>query len=726
MLSKVEASIPFLRILHSLKNKSAKPQFKESLIKLKTMAKYPLILMTLLGTTSFIQAQEDKYLWLEEVDGKKALEFVAAQNKATVDKLSLEKDYQSIYDKSLEISNSSDRIVYPGILGKYVYNFWKDKDHERGIWRRCLLSDYNAGKMNWDVLLDIDELSKKDNVKWVYKGSSGLFPAYNRFLIQLSNGGGDAVVIKEFDADKKQFIENGFQIEEAKGGASYIDENTLCVSTDFGEGTMTTSGYPSQVKIWKRGTLLKDAQLIYEGQASDVGTWGGTLRDGAKTYTFISRAPTFFTSQKIIWIDNKIVTLDIPDDSNISGLLNDQLLIQLKSDWTVNSKTYKNGALLSLNFSQLLKGNKSIQLILEPDEFSSISEVSTTKNKVLVNILTNVTSQLYIYSFADGKWSNQKVKAPDFGTISLITTDESSDQYFFQYENFITPTTLYAADAAKNTFTANKSLPSYFDASKYEVKQFKAKSKDGTMVPYFVVAAKNLKTDGTNPTLIVAYGGFEVSYQPFYMSKYGNAWLEKGGVFVLANIRGGGEFGPKWHQDGIKEKRQNVFDDLFAVSEDLISKKITSPKHLGVMGGSNGGLLVGVAFTQRPDLYNAIVCQVPLLDMQRFNKLLAGASWMGEYGNPDIPEEWAYIQKYSPYQNLKTGMNYPEVFFTTSTRDDRVHPGHARKMVAKMNELGYKTYYYENTEGGHAGSSTNEQSAKANAMMFSYLLMKLR
>ncbi len=682
--------------------------------------------MTLLGTTPFTQAQEDKYQWLEEVDGKKALEFVAAQNKATVEKLSMEKDYQSIYEKSLEISNSSDRIVYPGILGKYVYNFWKDKDHERGIWRRCLLSDYASGKTNWEVLLDIDELSKKDNIKWVYKGASGLYPSYNRFLVQLSNGGGDAVVIKEFDVEKKQFIENGFQIEEAKGEATYIDENTLCVSTDFGEGTMTSSGYPSQVKIWKRGTLLKDAQLIYEGQHSDVGTWGGTLRDGEKVYTFISRAPTFFTSQKIIWIDNKIVTLDIPEDCNLNGLLNDQLLIQLKSDWTVNSKTYKNGALLSLSFTQLLKGNKSIQLIVEPDEFSSISEVSTTKNKVLVNLLTNVTSQLYIYSFADGKWSNQKVKAPDFGTISLITTDQFSDQYFFQYENFITPTTLYAADAGKNTFTASKSLPSYFDASKYEVKQFKARSKDGTMVPYFMVAAKNLKTDGSNPTLIVAYGGFEVSYQPFYMSKYGNAWLDKGGVFVLANIRGGGEFGPKWHQDGIKEKRQNVFDDLFAVSEDLIAKKITSPKHLGVMGGSNGGLLVGVAFTQRPDLYNAIVCQVPLLDMQRFNKLLAGASWMGEYGNPDIPEEWAYIQKYSPFQNLKTGMKYPEVFFTTSTRDDRVHPGHARKMVAKMNDLGYKTYYYENTEGGHAGSSTNEQGAKANAMMFSYLLMKLR
>ena len=690
------------------------------------MTKYPFLLVTILGISQSIQAQEDKYQWLEEVDGAKALEFVAAQNKATLDRLSKEKDYQSIYDKSLEISNSSDKIAYPGIQGKYVYNFWKDKDHERGIWRRCLLADYSNGKMNWETLLDIDELSKKDNIKWVYKGASGLYPSYNRFLIELSNGGGDAVYIKEFDADKKQFVENGFQIDEAKGGAGYIDENTVIVSTDFGDGTMTTSGYPNQVKIWKRGTLLKDAQLIYEGQTSDVGTWGGILRGENENYVFISRALSSFTAQKILWINNKIVTLDIPDDANINGILKDQLVVQVKTDWTVAGKTYQGGTLVSLNFKELLKGNKIIQVIAQPDQFSSISEVSATKNQLLVNMLSNVTSELFIYSYSNGKWSSQKVKAPDLGTISLISVDEFSDQYFFQYENFVTPTTLYAANAGDNTFKASKSLPSYFDAGKYEVKQFKAKSKDGTLVPYFIVSAKNMKYDGSNPTLIVAYGGFEISYQPFYAAKYGNAWLDKGGVFVIANIRGGGEFGPQWHLDGIKEKRQNVFNDLFAVSEDLIAQKVTSPKHLGVMGGSNGGLLVGVAFTQRPDLYNAIVCQVPLLDMQRYNKLLAGASWMGEYGNPDIPEEWAYIQKYSPYQNLKPGMNYPEVFFTTSTRDDRVHPGHARKMVAKMNELGYKTYYYENTEGGHAGSSTNEQSATANAMMFSYLLMKLK
>lgn len=690
------------------------------------MKKYTLLLLALFGIVLSTQAQEDKYLWLEEVDGQKALEFVNAQNITTIAELSAEKDYQNIYDKSLAIYNSDERIAYPSIRGNYVYNFWKDKDHVRGIWRRSTVDDYRKGNPTWETLLDIDKLSEEDDIKWVYKGSSGLYPNYNRFLIELSKGGGDAVVVKEFDVTTKQFIENGFLIEESKGSASYIDENTLIVTSDFGEGTMTTSGYPRQVKLWKRGTSLNDAQLIYEGETSDVGAWGGVLRDGSETFTLISRALTTFSSENLVWMNNEIIKLDIPDDASLTGVLNNQLIVQLKSDWTVQTNTYNTGTLLSLNFRELLKGNKEIQVIIEPDEFSSISQVSTTKNKLLIGLLTNVISELHTYSFSKGTWSSEKVNAPDFGRISIVGTDDLSDQYFFDFQNFITPSTLYSADAGDNTFKAHKSLPAFFDASRYEVTQYKAKSKDGTMVPYFMVAAKDLKNDGTNPTLVYAYGGFEISSQPFYAATFGVSWLDKGGVFVLANIRGGGEYGPKWHQDGIKEKRQNVFDDLYAVSEDLITKKVTTPRHLGIMGGSNGGLLVGVAFTQRPDLYNAVVSQVPLLDMQRYNKLLAGASWMGEFGDPDIPEEWEYIKKYSPYHNLKTGMDYPEVYFGTSTRDDRVHPGHARKMVAKMNDMGYKTYYYENTEGGHAGSSTNEQSAKSGALTFSYLLMKLK
>ncbi|TXD51386.1 MULTISPECIES: prolyl oligopeptidase family serine peptidase [unclassified Polaribacter] len=690
------------------------------------MKKYILLLLALIGTNQILQAQDDKYIWLEEVDGKKALEFVKTQNKATVDKLSSEKDYQEIYDQSLEIFNSKEKIAYPNVYGNYVFNFWKDKDHIRGIWRRCSLESYTNGNPKWETLLDIDELSKKDDIKWVYKGASGLYPDFNRFLVKLSKGGGDAVVTKEFDINKKQFVENGFFIAESKGSANYIDDKTLIVTSDFGEGTMTTSGYPRQVKVWKRGTLLKDAQLIFEGDSTDVSVQGYVTRDGSKQYTLVRKGVTFYARNTFIWKNDKLIQLDIPEDAETNGILKNQMLVQLKSDWTVNSKTYKTGTLLSINFTELLKGNKEIEVVLVPDEFSSILGIRKTKNKLLVNVLKNVVGQLYIYSFSNGKWSNQKVDTLNLGAIYIKDTNSFTDQFFFSFENFITPSTLYTADASNNTFNAYKSLPAYFDASKYEVHQYKATSKDGTMIPYFMVSAKGIKKDGSNPTLVYAYGGFEVSLTPFYAPTFGVSWLEKGGVFVMANLRGGGEFGPKWHQDGIKEKRQNVYDDLYAVSEDLIAKKVTSPKHLGLLGGSNGGLLVGVAFTQRPDLYNAIVCEVPLLDMKRYHKLLAGASWMGEFGNPDIPEEWEYIKKYSPYQNLKEGMKYPEVYFGTSTRDDRVHPGHARKMVAKMNAMGYKTYYYENTEGGHAGSSTNEQRAKSNALMFSYLLMKLK
>lgn len=671
-------------------------------------------------------SQEDPYKWLEEVEGDRALEFVKKQNLITEGRLANQKVYQEIYSKSLEIYNSPDKIAYPTVNGDFIYNFWQDKEHVRGIWRRASKQSYESGSPDWEVLLDLDEMSKKDNVQWVFKGASGLYPTYDLFLVNLSKGGGDAVEIREFDVNRKALVEGGFLIEESKGGASFLDRNTVIVSTDFGDNTMTTSGYPRQARIWKRGTPLQASKLVYEAEKTDMGSWGGQLRDGAESYTLITKYITIFTSHTNIWINDRLVKLDIPVDAAVSGLLNNQLVLNLKSDWNVNGMNYPQGTLVSLDFKELIKGQKKIQVILQPDALTSVQEVSSTKSKLLVNLLTNVKSELYIYSFDNGKWASEKVDAPDFGTIGLSATDELSDEYYFTFTNFLTPTTLFIANAGDNTFEAFKSLPAYFDGSKYQVQQFQAKSKDGTMVPYFVVSSKSAKLDGKNPTLLYAYGGFEVSEVPNYSATTGTAWLENGGVYVLANIRGGGEFGPKWHQAGLKEKRQNVYDDFHAVAEDLISRKITSNKNLGIFGGSNGGLLVGVAFTQRPDLYQAVVCAVPLLDMQRYNQLLAGASWMGEYGNPDKPEEWAFIKKYSPYHNLKEGVAYPEVYFFTSTKDDRVHPGHARKMAAKMMDMGYPVLYYENMEGGHAGSSTNEQRAKSNALMYSYLLMKLR
>ena len=673
-----------------------------------------------------MQAQEDTYLWLEVIDSEKSLEFVNTQNKITQDKLSSIAEYQAIYDKSLEIYNSTYRIAFPSIIGNHIYNFWQDKEHARGIWRRTTKESYLSNNPIWETLLDIDALALKDGIKWVYKGSNGLYPNYNRFIINLSNGGGDAVEIREFDITTKSFIKDGFYIPQAKGYASYLDENTLIVSTDFGEGTMTTSGYPNQVKLWKRGTLLKDAQLIHTGNINDVSSSGYVMRDNDKNYLLIHQGTTFYTRIAYLCENNKLIKLDLPEDISISTILNDQIVLNLKSDWNVNGIIYKQGSIVSAKFSSLIKGIKEITLIFTPDEFTSVNEVSSTKNKILVTILTNVKSELNSYTFENDKWVIEKVNAPDVGTISIVTTDHFSDEYYFNFQNFLTPPSLYFANSSNNSVKEIKTLPSFFDSSKYKVEQFKAKSTDGTMVPYFVISSKTMVYNSQNPTILYGYGGFEVSKEPSYSAVMGNAWLENGGVYVLSNIRGGGEYGPKWHQAGLKENRQTVYNDFHCIAQELIAKKITSNKNLGIMGRSNGGLLVGVAFTQRPDLYNAAVCEVPLLDMQRYNKLLAGASWMGEYGNPDIPEEWEYIKKYSPYHNLKKDVDYPEVYFYTSTRDDRVHPGHARKMAAKMIDMGYPIYYYENTEGGHAGASTNEQSAKYSAMTFSYLLMKLK
>lgn len=680
------------------------------------------LILTFMALTNFGQ-EKDPYLWLEEVENPKALEWVAQWNEKTLEVLKNHKSYDSIYQKNLEIYNSTDRIADPAIYGDYIFNFWQDRENPRGIWRRTTLEGYLSEKPSWEVLIDIDQLSLQDSVKWVFKGATGLFPHYNRFMVSLSKGGGDAVIVREFNIVAKRFVDDGFSLPEAKGAVSWIDENTLMVSTDFGDG-ITTSGYPKQVKAWERGTPLSAAKMLFNGQESDMGVWGYTVMTKGKTYQLISRRTSFYSGTYYVIEQGKLVKLDLPDDIGFSTIFNNMAILELKSDLNVDGKTFKQGAVISIDYDDMVEGKKNYELVVEPDARSSVTGMATTKNTLLVNMLNNVKSELYKYTY-NGQWKSEPIEAPAYGNISLSSSAQLNDNYFFYFTNFLSPSTLYQGEAGSGKVEKVKSLPSFFATGDFEVQQFEAVSKDGTKIPYFVVGKKNMVYDGNNPTLLYAYGGFEIPMLPSYNATTGTAWLEKGGVYVLANIRGGGEFGPKWHQAGLKENRQRVYDDFHAVAESLIAKKITSPKHLGIFGGSNGGLLVGVAFTQRPDLYGAVVSAVPLLDMKRYNKLLAGASWMAEYGNPDIPEEWDYIKQYSPYQNIKKGKGYPEVFFTTSTRDDRVHPGHARKTVAKMNDLGYKIYYFENTEGGHAGASTNEQRAQMYALIYTYLQMKL-
>ncbi len=663
----------------------------------------------------------DPYIWLEEVEGREALNWVKARNASTLDVLTGTDSYREAFESSLEIMNSDDRIAAPTLRGDYIYNFWQDAGNPRGVWRRTGKDLYLADQPEWEVLLDIDALSEAEDVPWVYRGASGLAPDYNRYIVMLSRGGADAVEMREWDIRTHSFIDDGFFLPEAKGGVSWLNDSTLLVSTDFGEGTMTSSGYARQVRKWQRGTPISEARLLYEGAYEDVSASASVINTEEGRYAFIYRSIDFY-NRHVYYLDGDTpIRLEIPTDASISGLHKKQLIVEIKSDWYVDDLILRQASLVSIDLESLLEGRFVVSLIYEPGQRNSISRVTTTKNHLLVSKLNNIVSVLYRYTFTGYEWTEQRVDAPGMGTIRMGSAERYSDDFFFYYQNFLTPSSLFFASAETLETRLIQSAPAFFDNEGFEVWQHEAISADGTRVPYFVVGRRDMPLDGSNPTLLYAYGGFEVSQLPSYSALRGTSWLDSGGVYVLANIRGGGEFGPQWHQAGLKANRQRVFDDFHAVAEDLIERGITSGRRLGIQGGSNGGLLVGVAFTQRPDLYGAVVCQVPLLDMQRYHKLLAGASWIGEYGNPDIPEEWAYIREYSPYHNLRQRQDYPKVLFTTSTRDDRVHPGHARKMAAKMMDMGYPVFYWENMEGGHAGASTNEQRAKSFALTYSYL-----
>ena len=689
------------------------------------LLKYFLLGIILLPSFISAQSKGDPFLWLENIDSPKSMKWVKAQDTITVKALEKFPDFQKLYESNFKILNSKERIAYPSIRGKYIYNFWQDSVNERGLWRRTSLESYLSSSPKWETVIDIDSLSKADGVKWVYKGAEYLYPDYNLCLVNLSRGGSDATVVKEFNLITKKFVEDGFTLPEAKQDVSWIDKDHLFVGTDFGKGSMTTSGYPRIVKEWTRGTPLSDAKTIFSGQSSDVAVGGLEINTPESTYKFVQRGITFYTSDLYTIINDSLIKLDLPNDIQFDGIFKNQMLLELKSDWKVGGKVYDQGSLISIDYNKFLKGDKDFSLIYKPGPRESIVSVGNTKDFLLINRLDNVRGELYKYTLNNNEWYGERINAPDYGTIEVISTSDFSDRFFFTYTNFLNPSTLYLYEE-DGTIKKVKSLPQFFDAGNFEVKQHEAISKDGTKIPYFIVYNKNIKYNGENPTLQYAYGGFEISMRPYYSATIGTEWLSRGGVYVLANIRGGGEFGPKWHLAAIKQNRQKAYDDMAAVSEDLIKRKVTSPKHLGVMGGSNGGLLVGVMLTERPDLYNAVVCQSPLLDMKRFNKLLAGASWMGEYGNPDNPKDWAYIKKYSPYQNVFKDKKYPPVLFTTSTRDDRVHPGHARKMAAKMESYGDHVYFYEYTEGGHSAGVTNKEVAFESALTFSFLWMNLK
>ena len=669
------------------------------------------------------QEAEDAYLWLEDVEGARALEWVEGQNRVTLDALSARAVYDSIYDESLAILNSQDKIDYPMIVGDRIYNFWQDADHERGIWRRTSWESYLTDDPAWETVLDIDDLAAREGVEWAFGGAECLAPAYRRCMVRLSRGGADAVEVREFDTEARTFVEGGFFLPEAKSSVAWHGPDALLITTDFGAGTQTESGYPRIAKLWGRGTPIEDATVLFEGKVTDVGVWAGSVDTPERRFSLIYHAPTFFETRiHVVGEDGSLLALDLPLDA-ITELTGRDLVAYLRSSWEIGGKRYVEGSVIAIDYARFLQGDRDFDVVIAPGPRTTVEEVDVVRGELLVHVLDNVIGRLWRYRHEGDRWVAEQVPAPDLGSVDIVAADPLSERWFFTFGTYNQPTTLYLAESGG--VRSVRQLPPMFDAEGLVVRQLEATSKDGTQVPYFVVHRDGIEENEGNPVLLYGYGGFQISETPYYSAIRGKAWLERGGVFAVANIRGGGEFGPAWWKAAQKENRQRAFDDFLAVAQDLIDRGITSPEHLGIEGGSNGGLLVGTAMTQRPELFQAVVVEVPLLDMRRYHELLAGASWVAEYGNPDDPAEWDYIRRYSPYQNVFPDRQYPRALFYTTTRDDRVHPGHARKMAAKMLDMGHPVLYYENTEGGHGAGVTPEQRARMHAIIHTYLIERL-
>ena len=681
--------------------------------------------------TTAVSTDADPYVWLEEAESPRALDWVKAENARSLGILEADSRYPVLLQDAKKIVDATDRIPTPNFLAGRIYNFWQDPAHVQGLWRRTTLESYQTTEPAWEPVLDVDALSKAEGKTWVFEGANCLPPDQRHCLVSLSNGGEDAYEIREFDLDQARFVDGGFLLPRSKQDVAWSDPDTLAVARDWGPGTMTESGYAFVVKLVKRGAPLAGAQEIYRGKPTDVGVSPFALWDPqtGQRAMLIHRSISFYESENYLPTASGVVKLPLPLKSSIVGLNGGQLLVTVKEDWTpqAGGKAIPKGSLLAVDFAELQHDvTSSVTVLMTPGPRESIEQVSPTKDRIVVAAYENVKGRALVFSRGPGgAWNRQIIPLPDKSAVNLVDTDDRSDRAFLTVSNFLNPPTLYLADAAAGALKPVKSLPARFDASRHVVEQFEATSTDGTKVPYFVVRPKDLKFDGAAPTILYAYGGFEASMLPNYSSTNGKLWLERGGTFVLANIRGGGEFGPAWHDAGLKTNRQRIFDDFAAVAKDLIARKITSPRRLGIQGGSNGGLLMGVELEQHPELWNAVDIQVPLLDMIRFTQIGAGASWVGEYGSPDVPEERAFLEKISPYQNLKPGVRYPEPLFVTSTKDDRVTPAHARKMAAKMQSMGLPFLYYENIEGGHSAAANLQETAHRISLETTYFIRKL-
>ncbi len=660
-------------------------------------------------------SETDPYLWLEEVTAEQALDWVRARNEPTLAEF-CDAEFEQMRIEALEVLDTDARIPYVVRRGGYLYNFWRDAANPRGLWRRTTLDSYRTDSPEWDVLIDVDELGRADDEKWVWAGAGVIEPDHTRALIGLSRGGSDASIVREFDMITRKFVADGFELPEAKSQITWADPDAVLLGTDFGADSLTESGYPRVIKRWRRGTPLTDAEVLFEGTRSDVRVFASVDRTTGFERTVLERALDFWHDERYELRGSELIRIDAPTDASVS-IHREWILIELRTDWYVGTATYTAGSLLAAGYDEFLAGTAELRVVFEPDEHTALYHYAWTKDRPLIVTLADVASRVEIAT--PGTWRREPVPGiPAATNTVVVAADDTGDEFFLDSSGFVTPSRLMrgTGDGQPDQI---KSAPTFFDAENIAVAKYFVASKDGTSIPYFVV--RRTDADGPGPTLLSGYGGFETSRTPGYDGVLGRLWLARGGTYVVANIRGGGEYGPGWHTQAMREGRHKVAEDFVAVATDLVDRGITTVGQLGARGGSNGGLLMGIMLTKYPEKFGALVCDVPLLDMRRYHLLLAGASWVAEYGDPDNPDDWQFISEYSPYQNISASRRYPPVLMTTSTRDDRVHPGHARKMTAALEAADHKVWYYENIEGGHAGAADNEQVAFKSALSYSFL-----
>lgn len=667
------------------------------------------------------ETTDDPYLWLEDVTGDEALAWVRERNDESLGVLTASARFAELRDGLRAVLDADDRIPYVRRHGELLYNFWQDAEHPRGLWRRTTLASYRSDDPDWELLLDVDALAEAENENWVWAGAAVRYPDYSRALVQLSRGGADATVVREFDLTSKVWLTDGFALPEAKNRIGWIDDDTVFVGTDLGPGSQTTSGYPRVMRRWRRGQPVAEAEVVFSADETDVSAFAAHDHTPGYERDFVGRSPDFHTTEEfLLRPDGTRVLIDVPADAE-TDVQREWLLVRARSPWAPAGVEHPAGTLLCFRFEDYLAGDRTGRVLFSPTPSRSLSYHAWTKNHLVLAVLTDVVTRLEVLT-PERDWSRRELPAgPELGSVDVVGVDpDHSDEYFLDTDGYTQPSTFLRGELGDETDPEPEVLrtaPARFDATGLVVRQFFATSDDGTRIPYFVVGPAS---DTPGPTMMTGYGGFEIALTPGYSGIVGRGWLARGGTYVVANIRGGGEYGPTWHTAALGEHRHRAYEDFAAVARDLVDRGITTAGQLAIHGGSNGGLLMGVMLTRYPELFGAIVVMVPLFDMRRYHLLLAGASWMAEYGDPDAPEEWGWIAQYSPYQNLSADASYPPVLVTTSTRDDRVHPGHARKAVARLREQGHRVEYYENIEGGHGGAADNAQRAFQWALVFEF------